>query len=112
VLITFSINLHKGLEQAQSLAFLSLIVIQWANAFAANFDYKSWVYNFVQPNKKLLVAIGGSVVLNIFVFTTSFGQFLNVVPIEAKDALLAIIIPIFVAFIATDLHKYFTRNMR
>ena len=112
VLTIFSLNLDKGLQEAQSLAFLSLIVIQWTNAFAANFDYKSWAYNFVRPNKKLLMAIGGSVVLNFFVFTTSFGQFLNVVPIEAKDALIAIVVPIIVAFTATDLHKYVTRNMR
>lgn len=112
VLIIFSMNLDKGLQQAQSLAFLSLIVIQWANAFAANFDYKSWVYNFVHPNKKLMLAIGGSALLNYFVFTTSFGQFLNVVPVGAKDALIAVVVPIIVAFVATDLHKYITRNMR
>lgn len=112
VLTIFSINLHKGLEEAQSLAFLSLIVIQWANAFSANFDYKSWIYNFIHPNKKLLIAIGGSIILNIFVFGTSFGQFLDVVPLHAKDVVIAVIVPIVVAFSATDLHKYFTRNWR
>ena len=111
VLTIFSLNLDKGLEQAQSLAFLSLIVIQWANALCANYDYKSWIYNFANPNKKLMLAIGVSVVLNFFVFTTSFGQFLNVVPVDAKDAIVAIIVPIIVAFVATDLHKYITRKM-
>jgi magnesium-transporting ATPase (P-type) len=110
VLTIFHLNIDKGLPVAQSLAFLSLIVMQWTNAISSNFEYKSWVYSFVRPNKKLLIAIAGSAIMQIIVFTTSFGQYLNVVSLEYKDVAVALIVPIVVAFISTDLHKWITNR--
>lgn len=105
VLTIFQINLDQGLEVAQSLAFLSLIVMQWANALAANFEYKSWVYNILHPNWKLIAAIGASILIQIVVFTTSFGSVLDVVALHGRDVLVAVIVPVVVAFIGTDIHK-------
>jgi Ca2+-transporting ATPase len=105
VLVTYNINLHRGHEYAQTLAFLSLIVVQWANALNANFEYKSWVHNFVRPNKKLLAAIGGSIILQLFVFLGPLGHILNVVPVELNDALLTMVFPVIAVFVAVDLHK-------
>lgn len=105
VLTVFRINLDKGLETAQSLAFLSLIVMQWANALTANFEHKSWTAVFRHPNKKLLIAIGGSIVMQIFVFATPFGQYLDVVPLALNDIAIAVALPIIVALLVSDLHK-------
>lgn len=110
VLIVFHLNRGLGEETARSLAFLSLIVIQWANALCANFDYKSWVYNFIHPNKKLLVAIAGSIVLQIVVFGTELREFIDVVPLHASNVIVAILIPIGAAFVASDIHKFITRK--
>jgi Ca2+-transporting ATPase len=106
VLTIFSMNLDKGETYAQTLAFLSLIVIQWANAFNTNFEYKSWIYNFIKPNFKLWIAIGFSIVLNLVVFLTPFGKFLHVEPLVMGDALIAIIFPVIIALITVDLHKF------
>ncbi len=111
VLTIFHLNLDKGLQVAQSLAFLSLIVMQWTNAISANFEYKSWLYTFVKPNKKLLIAIAGSAVMQIIVFTTPFGHYLNVVALDVKDVAIAIVVPIVVAFISTDIHKLVTNRL-
>jgi P-type Ca2+ transporter type 2C len=105
VLIIFKLNLDKGHDYAQTLAFLSLIVAQWANAFNVNFEYKSWVYNFIRPNKKLWAAIGFSIVLQLVVFLTPFGNFLHVVPVQLKDALVAIAVPVAAVLLVVDLHK-------
>jgi len=105
VLWVFSSHLDKGLAYAQTIAFLTLIVIQWANALNINFEYKSWVYNFIRPNWKLWGALGLSMVLQILVFTTPFGTFLHVIPLDWKDAVIAIIVPVLIMLVAIDLHK-------
>jgi Ca2+-transporting ATPase len=105
VLIIFNVNLHKGHLYAQTLAFLSLIVVQWANAFNVNFEYKSWVYNFIKPNKKLWVAIGFSIILQLGVFMTPAGEWLQVSPVAWRDAIVAIIVPAAAVLLAVDIHK-------
>jgi Ca2+-transporting ATPase len=110
VLIVFHLNRSQGEETARSLAFLSLIVIQWANALCANFEYKSWIYNFIHPNKKLLVAIVGSIVLQVVAFSTSLREFIDVVPLQIHSVLIAVLIPIAAALVASDLHKFVTRR--
>lgn len=104
-LVVFNLNLEKGHQYAQTAAFLGLIVVQWANALNMNFEFKSWVYNFIQPNYKLLIAIGASIVINIFVFTTDLKLFFGLESIEAIDALIAIIFPSTVALVVSDMHK-------
>ena len=111
VLLIYSANLHRGHEYAQTLAFLSLIVVQWANALNANFEYKSWVHNFARPNVKLLIAIGGSIILQLFVFLGPLGHILDVVPIELNDALVAIVFPVIAVFVAIDLHKLASHHL-
>lgn len=106
VLIIFNNNLDKGQVYAQTLAFLSLIVAQWANAFNVNFEFKSWVYNFLQPNKKLWLAIGVSIIIQLAVFMTPFGQVLHVVPVMWQDAIIAIMAPAFAVLLVVDIHKY------
>lgn len=105
VLIIFNLNLDKGHAYAQTLAFLGLIVAQWANAFNVNFEYKSWIYNFIRPNIKLWGAIGFSILLQMVVFMTPLGEPLHVVPVAWRDALLAIFGPACATLIAVDLHK-------
>ncbi len=111
VLTIFHLNIDKGLPVAQSLAFLSLIVMQWTNALSSNFEYKSWTYMFRHPNKKLLFAIAGSAVMQVIVFTTPFGRYVNVVPLRFSDVAVAILVPVLVAFITTDIHKWVTNNL-
>lgn len=105
VLIIFKLNLEKGELYAQTLAFLSLVVVQWANALNVNFEYRSWVYNFIRPNKLLWGAIGLSVLLQAAVFITPLGTFLHVTPVAWRDALVAIALPTAAVLLAVDLHK-------
>lgn len=105
VLLIFTMNLDKGHIYAQTLAFLGLVVAQWANAFNVNLEYKSWIQNFRQPNWKLVVAIGFSIVLMIAVFVTPLRDFLGLVPVMWRDALIAIVVPVVAVLLAVDLHK-------
>ncbi len=106
VLWIFHINLPKGHMYAQTLAFMSLVVVQWANAFNVNFEYRSWVYNFVRPNYKLWGAITASIIVQIVVFTTPIGALLDVSAVAWSDALFAVLLPVASIFIAVDIHKF------
>lgn len=106
VLTVYILNLDKGHAYAQTLAFLGLIVAQWSNALNANFEYKSWIYNFIMPNFKLLAAIGGSIILQLFVFIGPLGSFLGVVPVGLSDAIFAAALPGLAVLLAVDLHKF------
>ncbi|MGH7157815.1 MAG: cation-translocating P-type ATPase [Candidatus Saccharimonadales bacterium] len=105
VLWIFSTNLDKGLPYAQTIAFLSLIVVQWANALNVNFEYKSWIYNFIRPNKLLWEALGFSVLLQMAIFMTPLGSFLHVAAVDWRDAVVAIVVPVVAVLLAIDLHK-------
>jgi P-type Ca2+ transporter type 2C len=105
VLWIFTSNLDKGHLYAQTLAFLGLVVAQWANAFNVNLEYKSWIYNFKRPNWKLVVAIGFSIILMVIMFVTPLGQFLNLVDVGWRDAIIAIVVPVVAVLLAVDLHK-------
>lgn len=109
VLLIFKYNLISGLAYAQTAAFLSLIVMQWANAFNMNFEYKSWTNNITRPNFKLMLGITISIVINVLVFTTSLGDFFGLVPLTFHDAAIASAIPIFTAFIVSDCYKFIIR---
>jgi len=105
VLFIFSFTLHYGEAYARTAAFLSLIVIQWANAFNMNFEFKSWVYNFVHPNYKLVVAISASILVNIIVFMTPIKEYFNLVSLLPYDALIAIVLPVLATLLLCDMHK-------
>ncbi len=105
VLYVFTQMLHHGEAYARTAAFLSLIVIQWANAFNMNFEFRSWAYNFVRPNWKLVVAIGVSMAVNILIFTTSLKQYFGLETLKPVDALLAIVMPTVVTLVLCDVHK-------
>lgn len=104
-LYIFNTNLYRGQEYAQTAAFLSLIVIQWANALNMNFEFKSWVYNFIKPNYKLLIAISASILINIAVFTTDIRRFFGLEILDGADALLAIVLPVAITLTVSDMHK-------
>ncbi len=111
VLLVFTHNLDKGHVYAQTLAFLSLIVVQWANALNVNVEYKSWIYNFVRPNFKLWAAIGASILLQVVVFMTPLGKYLEVVPVVWQDAVIAIVVPVIAVLIAVDIHKFIWQRL-
>jgi Ca2+-transporting ATPase len=112
VLIMFKLHLPKGLAYAQTIAFLSLIVIQWANAFNMNFEHHSWLRNFIKPNFKLWAAISGSIVLNIILFCTPLRGYFSLATLELSDAVRAIVIPCAVAFVMCDVHKLVSWKFR
>ncbi len=108
VLIIFNQLIPHGEEYARTAAFLSLIVIQWANAFNMNFEFRSWAYNFIKPNFKLIIAIGGSILINLAIFLTPLRQYFGLVALDSADALMAVVLPVMSTLLLCDVHKLIT----
>ncbi len=111
VLVIFTVNLDKGYAYAQTMAFLAIIVVQWANGLSVNFEHHSWVRNFLHPNWKLVAAISFSAILNMIIFWTPLGKYFGIVAIAPLDALKAILIPSVISLVAIDAHKFICRRL-
>lgn len=111
VLYIFTSMLHQGEAYARTAAFLSLIVVQWANAFNMNFEFRSWTYNFVRPNWKLVAAIGASVVVNVLIFMTPLKEYFSLETLNMRDALVAIVLPTVATLLLCDAHKLITNAL-
>lgn len=95
----------NGYLYAQTAAFVSLVVAQWANALNANFSVASWLKNLIRPN---LLLFGGILLAAIAQIVAMYGPlagFLNVVRLEAADILMAVVLPIAAVLIVGDLYK-------
>lgn len=106
ILFIFNLNLPHGEVYARTAAFLSLIVIQWANAFNMNFEFRSWAFNLIRPNVKLMLAIGASILVNIAVFMTPVREYFGLAILQADDAFMAIILPVLATLVLCDAHKF------
>jgi magnesium-transporting ATPase (P-type) len=96
---------------AQTMAFLSLIVVQWANALAVNFEFRSWVFTFIKPNFTLLATIAASIGLNVLLFLTPIGEAFGITSISIRDMFVAIMAPTVITLLASDLHKLVSRSI-
>ena len=67
-LTIFWLYLPQGLPIAQTMAFATLVVVQWANALNARSDYASFLEGFRRPNYKLWGAIAASAAVQATVF--------------------------------------------
>lgn len=112
VLVIFKLMLPKGLMYAQTMAFLSLVVVQWANSLSLNFEFRSWIYNFIRPNYKLWLALLASAILNVLIFVTPLSEAFGIVGLGLNDMLLAILVPAAIALLFGDLHKLISRPFR
>lgn len=103
---------HYGHDYAQTLAFISLVVSQWANAFNARSDSESIISRLKVMNASFYAGIGLSLLLQLLVFFGPLGTILHITPINfwhgALIGLASFVIPI----IVSEWHKYFTRKSR
>jgi len=101
----FWLLLPKGYAYAQTAAFTTLVVAQWANALNANFDRHSWLRNFTRPNFKLFAGIGISMILQALVIFGPLQEAFGVEQLSGSDLALTLILPTVIVLLAVDIHK-------
>ena len=99
-----------GHAYAQTMAFIALVVSQWANAFTARSDYESLFSHLKVINKSFYIGLVISVGLQ---FIALFGPLREVLYIEtvkltdmAVVALLGFVLPL----VTSELHKWYYRR--
>ena len=82
-LIFYWARQHMELDQARTLAFTSMVVIEWFRGFVARTDEKTIFKAGLFKNRWLLIAIGFAFVLQLAVIYTPFMQStFNTVPLD------------------------------
>lgn len=101
----YFLNMH-GQAYAQSAAFLTLVVTQWANAFSMRSHTEYAITRIFVKNKLFWAMLLTSILIQIAVLETPLGALLHITPLSYTDlasiAAIAFIIPIAVS----ELQKY------
>lgn len=97
---------NYGHAYAQTLAFLALVVTQWANAFNARSDYESVFTRLKVPNRSFYVGMFVSVFIQVLVFTTPLGEFLHLTSVSAWHITIVSLISFTLPILASEIHKW------
>ena len=103
VYFTFSTFLTH--EQSNTLAFVALVVVQWANAFTSRGIYESCFKRLKVKNSLFLLAFCAAILLQILATFGPLSVFVSVVPVPLACLLPTILVSFFVSVLIVELHK-------
>ncbi len=86
-------------EIANTVAFTSLVFMQWANAINARSFHKPIWQSLKQANYRLYAAIAGVASLQIVLLTTPLGKILRLEPIGSLEAIIIFVSPLVVILV-------------
>jgi HAD ATPase, P-type, family IC len=101
---------HYGHDYAQTLAFISLVVSQWANAFNARSDSESIFTRLRVMNASFYAGISLSVMLQLLVFFGPLGTILHITSINFWHGSLIGLASFVIPIIACEIHKWRSRR--
>ena len=97
-------NSH-GHDYAQTMAFIALVVSQWANAFNARSDSESMFTRLKVMNKSFYIGISLSIIMQLLVFFGPLGDMLHIVHVDLRHLFLVSLIAFAIPILAAELHK-------
>ena len=103
---------RQGHAYAQTMAFIALVVSQWANAFNARSDDESLLKRLKVMNKSFYAGISLSIVLQILVFFGPLGEVLHIAHVALSDMIIISLVAFIIPIIVSEWHKYFTRKSK
>lgn len=101
----------RGHAYAQTLAFVSLIVSQWANAFNARSDYESLLTRLKVMNRSFYAGLALSIGLQFLVFFGPLGAVLHIAPVGWLDMTLVAAGSFILPIVVVELHKWRQRRL-
>lgn len=99
-----------GHDYGQTIAFCSLVVMQWANALAVRSDHESLLARLKVWNGKLYAGLAISVGLQLLVVFGPLGPLLHIAPVAIGDLVITSILAFFIPLGLVELHKYIGRR--
>lgn len=98
-----------GLAYAQTIAFSTLVAMQWANAFNARSEWQSLFVRIRQVNWKFYVGFAGAIVLQVLAMFGPLQGALHVVSTEFSDLLMTGLAGAGAVILVVELHKWYGR---
>ncbi len=98
-----------GHAYAQTLAFASLVVVQWGNAFAARSHTETVWSRLSVLNRSFYVGLGISILLQLLVFFGPLGELLHIAKVDLWHLGIVSLISFIAPIVASDIHKKITR---
>lgn len=111
-LTIFTSYLSQGLAKAQTMAFLALVVAQWANALNARSESESVFSTWRRPNVRLLIGLAVAISLQLGLVFGPFAHLFTLAPLVAFD-ILVLVFPFIITVLAAEIHKsYHPRRIK
>lgn len=101
-----------GVEYARTVAFISIIVTQWANALAMRSENESLIRVFKKPGRAFWIGLGISVALQCIALLSPLATYLYVVPVLPTDILVTVLISIIGPIAVIELHELWTNRRK
>lgn len=96
-------------DQANTLAFTALVVMQWASAFSARGIYESALQRLRIPHKSFFAAIFAAFVLQILALFSPMMDIVNVVPAPPLAILITSLAAFFIPLAVFEAYKKFVK---
>ena len=109
-LYAYFISTH-GAAYAQTIVFVALVSIQWANAMNARSTYQSFFTRIRVPHKAFWIGLTISISLQWFALFGPLQEMLHIHPIAISD-MIAVSVAAFIAIIlVVEVHKFIGRRL-
>lgn len=105
------LKLGHDLAYIRTVAFIILIISQWANAFNARSEFESFFRRIKTINRAMLVGLFIAFFAQFLIMFTSVGRFFGVVPIPFLKQVVIGLITIVVIIIVSEIHKLIIRRL-
>jgi magnesium-transporting ATPase (P-type) len=101
---------HYGTSYAQTVVFVALVAVQWANAFNARSTYDSIVVRLRVRHMPFWIGLAIAVGLQSLALFGPLQSALHVTPIAISDIFWVTLLAFAVAIIPVEIHKYIGRK--
>ena len=101
---------HYGHNYAQTLAFISLVVSQWANAFNARSDQDSVFTRLKVMNRSFYVGMIISLTLQTLVLFGPLGEILHIHKVDITHIVVVNLLALTIPIATSEIHKWWTRR--
>ena len=108
----YAIELPKsGYEYARTVAFQSIVVMQWSSAFCYRSDYESLLTRIKKFSLVFYIGLFMAILMQILAMNSGIGQsLLHITPISAGDIIKYSLIALFIPVIVVEIHKFIGRR--
>lgn len=100
-----SLQVLGSKEQANTLAFTALVVMQWASAFSARGLYESALARLKVPHRSFWLAMAGAIILQVLALSGPLMTITNTVAVPIWMILIVAVVCFFGSLAIFEVHK-------